>query len=357
MLIAAAIAAGLLFANPPAQLRQSETPAPLSWDDQGFQTEPKRRRVPLVPIERPVPPPEPRPIDRLRVPAPGVATATVAAPRPPPPRPARTSSVAIVSPAPEERPREPLVEALSRTSSVALEPQGAPLELTARTRGEEGESCRAALDCQSYLRCVAHQCVLPAPLAASSSPIRTVDARPRPPSRERSRLRIGVEVSPGFGQLYLERRDLVGAPSATELEEIRFAGGVIGTLELGLDRDQLLLALGSGIAWPAGLDGREPSLQVDLRAGWRLWSGREGVAFYLEPRVETWFGGVPGPFGWGGALAARMRVDWLDTGIRIGGLIGGEGNRRLSDISVVEERLTVLTTTFFLAANPILAAW
>lgn len=164
-------------------------------------------------------------------------------------------------------------------------------------------------------------------------------------------------MSPGFGSLHLERRDLVGAGSSTELNEMRFAGGLMGTLELGLDRDQLLLAVGGGVAFPAGLDGREPSLQVDLRAGWRLWAGRPGVGFYLEPRLETWFGGLPGTLAWGGALAARMRVDWLDTGMRIGGLVAGEGNRRLSDISVVEESLAVVTTTFFLSANPVLSAW
>lgn len=224
-----------------------------------------------------------------------------------------------------------------------------------RTRGELGESCRAALDCRAELRCVAQVCVArPTP----TDELETYRAPPVDrPEGPRSRLRLGLEASPGFGVLQLNRVNLVGSANPTRVEEIRFVASLVGLLELGLEDDQLLLGLGGGVAYPAGVDGREPSLQVDLRAGWRVWRGSPSVGFYLEPRVEGWLGGVPGDVGLGGALAAKMRVHWLDAGIRVGGATGGEGTRRIDATSAVRESLTVFHATFFLAVAPVVAAW
>lgn len=212
-----------------------------------------------------------------------------------------------------------------------------------RTRGEIGESCRAALDCRTHLRCVDRVCVAPAVPGASAPP--------------QSRLRVGLELSAGAGLVRLDRSPLDGQGSASTTEELRFVGGGMGVLELGLMGDQLLVGVGGGIAWPAGLDGRDPSMLVDLRAAWRLWQGSESVGLYLEPRVEGWFFGLPDSPGFGGALAARLRVHWLDIGARVGALTGGNAARRVSATSVVEESVLAFHGTLFLGFSPIVATW
>lgn len=185
-----------------------------------------------------------------------------------------------------------------------------------------------------------------------------VAALEAPEPEPRTRLRLLLELGAGMGFRALEQRSvLVDGPYARR-EALVATGSALAGLELGLGQDQLLLGLAGGVAWPAGVTeaDRDPSVQVDLRAGWALWR-RDAHGFYLEPRLELLIGGVPAGLGLGGALAARLRIEWFDIGLRFGGYAGGQGLRKVGDASGTDERLSGASATLLLGISPPIAAW
>lgn len=220
----------------------------------------------------------------------------------------------------------------------------------ARTLGMAGESCRAARDCHPDLRCRDHVCV-PAPRPKPD------EAPPKETPPPKTRLRAGIELSPGLGLVRADRVNLVGDARPTRSERARFIASAHPFVELGLDEDQLLLGVAGGPAWPAGTDRGDPSLLLELRAGWRVWRGSPSVGLYVEPRLQGYAGNLPETLGLGGALAGRFRLHWLDAGLLLGGFATQEGLVRISELTAVREQIAALQASLFIALSPTLIAW
>lgn len=238
-------------------------------------------------------------------------------------------------------------------ASAAAEPRGRDR----RVLGELGESCRAALDCRPELRCKTNVCVrrpTPKDELEEAPAARGPAEVPAAQVQTRDRIRLGVELRGGAGWLRRDEEDLLGRRDPEVTDAATFAGAATGVLELGLDDDQLTLGLGVGLGLPAGLE--RPALQTDLRAGWRLWRGSPSVGLDLEPRIEGFFGGLPGDLGLGGALALRFRMHFLDVGLLGGGMVSGEGTGRVG-INGFRERLVVVHGGAYLALMPELLSW
>lgn len=210
-----------------------------------------------------------------------------------------------------------------------------------RHQGEAGESCRAALDCRPELRCVDRVCVAP--------------RADRPP---RTHLRLGIELGSGAAWIRTEQTPLAGGVLPTDEGRAALVAAALGVLELGLDDGAWTFGVGGGVATPRGTldDDAGIAARVDLRAGWRIWTDGRAAGFYLEPRLELLVGDVPGPVGFGGALAGRLRVDWLDVGLRVGGFDGGTGPRRVFT-TAVEESLSGLSASLLLGVSSRLLSW
>jgi hypothetical protein len=172
-------------------------------------------------------------------------------------------------------------------------------------------------------------------------------------------LRLGLELRGGGALVARSREDITPRPNPnrteSELGALTFAA--VAGLELGLDDDQLLLAVAGGVAAPAGVDGRDPSGAAELRAAWRLWRGSPSVGLYVEPRVTAYFGGLPGDFAFGGALSLKLRLHWLDVGVYGGGFGGASGRVRTSPATAAQEDLAGVGGGLAVGFAPALLHW
>jgi hypothetical protein len=221
-----------------------------------------------------------------------------------------------------------------------------------RVLGVLGESCRAALDCRPALRCEDHVCVARPQPKPDDAPLAEEPAKE---DRPRSRLRLGIEVQGGAGGRAREETDLLDRRPPRTLDAATGLGVLAAVVELGLDDDQVTLGLGGGAAMTDRLE--DPGGFVDLRAAWRVWRGSPSVGLWVEPRVESWLGGLPGGFGVGGSLALRFRMHEVNLGLRAGALTSGEGTRTVDDITPIRERVAIVHGGAFLGLLPELAAW
>lgn len=257
--------------------------------------------------------------------------------------------LALALPSPNDgdpAPRRSVLRPRART--VAAAPERPTPE--ARTLGELGESCRAALDCRPEFRCTDRMCV-PRPEPKAD------DAPPKlEPKTTSNALRATVELRGGWAYNHRAQRDLLRG-DRTARESHHLTGDALVGLELGLADDQLLIGAQLGLAAPSGFDGWEPTAQAELRAGWRLWRGSPSVGLYLEPHLAFGFGDLPGSTALGGGLGLRFRVFLLDLGLSASGLGFARGPVRLDDVTVVEEELTVVRAGLFLGLTPRLATW